>query len=265
MEIHYYPDEEVEAQELRSRLLRHRSTAVPSMVGWIPFGLALILAVVTWQSWHLIYPGLARLQFFALDEVVNRPEAAIETEYFSGESTSLVADNQGQLQLLTVFTPQVLHWENQILEWADLYHLDPNVVAVVMQIESCGYPDARSSAGAMGLFQVMPYHFDDQDNPFDPATNAETGLRYFARSQDLANDEIDRALAGYNGGHGVIDLPTSHWSSETIRYVTWGSGILSDIAAGLEVSPTLEAWLAAGGSHLCSQASSALSSSTGQP
>jgi hypothetical protein len=265
MELPYYTDEELDALERRARLQRYRSTAVPSMVGWIPFGLGLILAFVTWQSWHILYPGFARLQTLAAAEILNPPVAALETEYFTSVSQSGATDPHGHPQLSSVFTTQVLHWEEQILYWANRHSLDPNLVAAVMQIESCGYADARSSAGALGLFQVMPYHFDNQDNPFDPATNAETGMAYLARSQDLANGQIERTLAGYNGGHGVIHLPASQWSSETIRYVEWGSGILNDIASGLETSPTLEAWLSAGGGALCSQASSALLSSTGRP
>ncbi|MBI1856315.1 MAG: transglycosylase SLT domain-containing protein [Chloroflexi bacterium] len=51
------------------------------------------------------------------------------------------------------------YWAAAISRWANASNLDPNLVAVVMQIESCGNPSARSSAGAMGLFQVMPFHF----------------------------------------------------------------------------------------------------------
>jgi hypothetical protein len=265
MDIRYIADEETEAYELRTRLQHYRNTAVPSMVGWIPFGLALILAVVTWQSWHVLYPGFARLQAFAAAELSNPSSTEIETEFFHGDAQLSAGEDQGQTHLSRVFTPQVLHWEDQIVEWAAQYQLDPDYVAVVMQIESCGYANAQSSAGALGLFQVMPYHFNNNQNPFDPATNAETGLAYLARSQALADGQANRALAGYNGGHGVIDLPSSQWSAETVRYVAWGTGILGDIAEGLETSPTLEAWLSAGGSALCSQASSARLTSVGQP
>ena len=265
MEVHYITDREAEAQELRARLNHHRSTAVPSMVGWIPFGLTLILAVVTWQSWHILYPGFARLQSLASSGSLNPQETNIQTEYFINDEDIHTSVDQEPSRLSPVFTPQVMHWEDQILDWSDRYQLDPNLVAVVMQIESCGYANARSSAGALGLFQVMPYHFDEHDNPLDPATNADTGLAYLARSVSLANGQIEQALAGYNGGHGVIHLPSSQWSAETVRYVFWGKGILSDIAGGLETSPTLDSWLAAGGSYLCSQASSAFLSADGQP
>jgi hypothetical protein len=252
----YYSDEDVEVVELRSRLQHYRSTSPSSMVGWIPFGLALLLAVVTWQSWHILYPGFARLQSFASSGFLQSVEAPVETEYLPSSAAAQTPDPIDQ-RLSHLFSPQVLHWRDQILSWADQNQLDPNLVAVVMQIESCGYPGARSTAGAMGLFQVMPYHFDGTVDPFDPDVNALTGLSYLSQSSELANGQLDRTLAGYNGGHGVIHLPSSQWSPETIRYVAWGTGIMTDIAAGLDSSPTLQAWLEAGGSILCSQASTA--------
>src|SRR5690606_6122711 len=40
--------------------------------------------------------------------------------------------------LTPLFTPQVMRWEAHILRWAAEHGLDPNLVATVMQIESCG-------------------------------------------------------------------------------------------------------------------------------
>lgn len=257
MDSPFCTDEDVEVLELRSRLQYYRSTSTPSMVGWIPFGLALLLAVVTWQSWHILYPGFARLQSLAASGVFQATEGQMDTEYFPSSAAAAQSPDRIDDPLSNLFTPQVLFWRDQILAWSEQFQLDPNLVAVVMQIESCGYTEARSSAGATGLFQVMPYHFDALDDPYDPTTNALTGLNYLSQSFDLAGGQLDRTLAGYNGGHGVIHLPSSQWNPETIRYVAWGTGILSDIAAGLDTSPTLQAWLDAGGNLLCSQAATA--------
>ena len=51
----------------------------------------------------------------------------------------------------SIFRVEILHWANSISSWAAASQLDPNLVATIMQIESCGDPHARSSAGAMGL------------------------------------------------------------------------------------------------------------------
>jgi len=156
--------------------------------------------------------------------------------------------------LSPLFTAQVLRWETEIQRWAAAGRLDPNLVAAVIQIESCGDPGAVSPSGALGLFQVMPFHFHAGEEPLDVETNARRGIEYLARSLELAQGRTDLALAGYNGGHSVIGRPPEAWPAETRRYVSWGNGIIIEIGAGLRQSPTLRAWLSAGGERLCRRA-----------
>ena len=145
-------------------------------------------------------------------------------------------------------------WAPQIHDWADTYRLPVDLVFVVMTLESCGDPSARSSAGALGLFQVMPFHFKPGDDPLDPEVNAKRGLSYLRRSWEIAGGDPALTLAGYNGGHGVISRVPSTWPAETRRYVHWGTGILADLSAGRWPSPNLQAWLDAGGESLCRRA-----------
>jgi hypothetical protein len=157
-------------------------------------------------------------------------------------------------KLAQLFTPQVLYWETEILKWSDEVGLDPNLVATVMQIESCGDPQALSHAGAMGLFQVMPFHFSDGEDSFDATTNAGRGLTYLRRSLETFDDNASMAMAGYNAGIGGASQPQSEWPQETIDYVYWGTNIYADATAGEERSAVLDEWLAAGGASLCAQA-----------
>jgi soluble lytic murein transglycosylase-like protein len=120
-----------------------------------------------------------------------------------------------------------------------------------MQIESCGDPRALSHAGAMGLFQVMPYHFTASDDPYAPNTNALRGLDYLRRSLETARRDPRLALAGYNGGIGVIGRSESTWAAQTQRYAYWGSGIYAEASSGASESPRLQEWLAASGVSLC--------------
>ena len=73
------------------------------------------------------------------------------------------------------FTPEVQRWSGKIDEWSDEYGLEPNLMATVMQIASCGHPTVRSPSGAQGLFQVMPFHFASDETMTDPNTNAMRG------------------------------------------------------------------------------------------
>lgn len=160
--------------------------------------------------------------------------------------------------LSPVFTPEVRQWEPEILSWSQVHELDPNLIALVMQIESCGHAGIVSHAGAMGLFQVMPFHFSPSEDPFDPQTNASRGLAYLARAYELAGGEIERTLAGYNGGHSVISYNPSRWATETQRYARWGSGIYTEIQNGVSKSSTLTSWLRSGGDTLCEKAAAHL-------
>ncbi len=172
----------------------------------------------------------------------------------SGESLLAVSAASADGVLSTVFTPEVRYWANQILSWSVEAGLDPNLAATVMQIESCGNPYARSSAGAMGLFQVMPFHFQAEDDPYDPVTNAARGLAYLSKSLEKAGGEYRLAFAGYNGGIGVIGRGEFSWAAETQRYAYWGGGIYADVLSGAAESQRLKEWLAAGGASLCRQA-----------
>ncbi len=184
------------------------------------------------------------------------PEAQIMPA--GGEPSAQVLEMTRAGGLPPVFSPPVLFWEANILRWARGFRLDPVLVATVMQIESCGDPLALSGAGAAGLFQVMPYHFAAGEDPFDPDANARRGLAYLAAGLEKASGDIFLALAGYNGGHGVMSRPPEAWAGETQRYAAWGAGIYREASAGQRPSPTLKAWLEAGGRSLCQQAAERL-------
>src|SRR3970282_554798 len=107
-----------------------------------------------------------------------------------------------------------------------------------------------------GSLHAIPSHFSPGENAYDPEVNARRGLAYLSRGLELASGDARLALAGYNGGHSLIDRDPFLWASETARCVRWGSGILAELRAGLTSSPTLQAWLDAGGAHLCRRATS---------
>lgn len=157
-----------------------------------------------------------------------------------------------------IFTREIQYWGKDIVRWANAASIDPNLLAVVMQIESCGDPRAVSSAGASGLFQVMPFHFRFGENPFNPETNALRGTGYLSRSLQAAGGNARLALAGYNGGIGVIARAEGSWSSETHRYVRFGAPMYEDAISGATSSPTLDEWYRKYGAGLCRQASKRL-------
>lgn len=161
-------------------------------------------------------------------------------------------------QIAPFFTPEVQYWAPKIVSWSQEMGLDPNLVATVMQIESCGDPNARSSAGAMGLFQVMPFHFADNEDPYKPNVNARRGLAFLKNALNTRGGDPKLGLAGYNAGIGGAQRPEHEWPAETTRYVYWGTGIYKDAKKGKTESARLDEWLGAGGASLCRQAAQSL-------
>ncbi len=179
---------------------------------------------------------------------------AVADPYRYGYADSPVGPAAAASPLAGVFTDEVLYWTPLIQAWATVYQIDPNLIATLIQIESCGDPAVSSPAGAQGLFQVMPFHFDPEEDMLDVSTNARRGMDYLAGSLEIAGGHAGLALAGYNGGHGVIHRGWASWAAETQRYYYWGARIYAEAVSGLASSPTLDEWLAAGGSRLCAQA-----------
>jgi hypothetical protein len=217
----------------------------------IPLILIFALAITAATSF-----GALRDHFLAV--VSDKASASISSfdEFYvlNGEVNSNLPIDLAQDLNLTAFTPEVQRWGVQIERWAIEYDLPVELVAIVMQIESCGDPTAVSSVGARGLFQVMPFHFGVGEDWTDSEINASRGMEYLARSYQLSNGRIDLTLAGYNGGHSVIAHPPTTWPDETQRYVYWGEGIWKDLDNETVPSPILNEWLSAGGEHLCRQA-----------
>lgn len=181
------------------------------------------------------------------------PQAGAVTPIWSASS-----DNPASGGISPIFTKEVQHWSNDIVRWANAAGVDPNLAATVMQIESCGDPRATSRSGATSLFQVMPFHFKFGENPYNPETNALRGLNYLSRSLQAGSGNARLALAGYNGGVGVIARSEWAWPSETKRYVLYGAPIYEDARSGASSSASLTEWYQKYGASLCRQAAQRL-------
>lgn len=102
------------------------------------------------------------------DSLLNNP--SVKTSAMGRESKSshasseeLKKNDQTSVQeqtddcpLGSAFPESIQQWCSLITVAADAYNLDANLLAAVMLQESGGNPQAYSSAGAVGLMQVMP-------------------------------------------------------------------------------------------------------------
>ena len=85
-------------------------------------------------------------------------------------------------------------------------------------------------------------------------TNALRGLAYLARSMQAASGDARLALAGYNGGTGVIPRGEDNWPAETQRYVYFGAPMYEDARSAAPQSGALDEWYNRYGVSLCRRA-----------
>jgi hypothetical protein len=82
--------------------------------------------------------------------------------------------------------------------------IDPDLFTRLVEAESSFNQDARSSAGAIGLAQLMPGTAAELGvDPLDPEQNLRGGARYLRMMQDEFGD-TQTALQAYNAGPGNV-------------------------------------------------------------
>jgi len=91
-------------------------------------------------------------------------------------------------------------------EAANRHQVDARLVHAVIQAESAYNASAISSAGAVGLMQLMPgtakrYGVVDRNNPVQ---NIDGGTHYLKDLLKMFNSNLDLAVAAYNAGEGAV-------------------------------------------------------------
>lgn len=108
-----------------------------------------------------------------------------------------------------------LRYESIVTAHADNYSLDPALLAAVIYTESRFDADARSSAGAVGLMQLLPDTAEGialrtggegfvVADLLDPEINVRYGSWYL-RSLLGRYGDLRTALAAYHAGQGNVD------------------------------------------------------------
>jgi soluble lytic murein transglycosylase-like protein len=117
-------------------------------------------------------------------------------------------------------------WITQAIFYAsDLYSVDPLLLTAVMEQESRFHIDSRSSAGAVGLMQLMPDTAASLGvDPYNPLENVVGGAAYLRSLLDGFSSwgeyGVTDAVAGYNaGGQAIINHGGVPMYRETVNYV----------------------------------------------
>jgi soluble lytic murein transglycosylase-like protein len=106
---------------------------------------------------------------------------------------------------ITPISPQQAY-EGAIVEAAERYRLDPDLIRSVIQIESAFDALAVSPVGAQGLMQLMPEVAEEMGvvDPFNPRDNIMGGARLLRNLLNHFKGNVKLTLAGYNAGPGAV-------------------------------------------------------------
>ncbi len=145
------------------------------------------------------------------DSFEDRFEAEVWLVDMSQRLKARVPDPQRRLSLL-----KQIHFE------AKRAGLWPELVLAVIEVESNFDRFAISSAGAMGLMQVMPFWLDEigqpGDNLFDIRTNLRMGCTILKYYLDKEDGNLTPALARYNGSYGSHRYTTKIYTALDNRW-----------------------------------------------
>ena len=97
-------------------------------------------------------------------------------------------------------------YDTYFKEAAKKYNISESLLKAIAKAESDFDPNCLSSAGAMGVMQLMPETAKELgvDDPYDPEQNIMGGAKCIAQKLKEFNGDIKLALAAYNAGSGAV-------------------------------------------------------------
>ena len=145
------------------------------------------------------------LRFFLFLAVVVTAGILVSRAYFNSDMAEKIKKTQYPIK-----------YEHFVEKYSEEYKLDKYLVFAVIRTESRFDKYAVSRADAKGLMQLTDETGEEcakklgiskytSDALFDPEINIQLGCYYLRRLLDNY-DNVDTALAAYNGGPGNVDL-----------------------------------------------------------
>ena len=169
----------------------------------------------------------------------------------------------------------VTRWRIPIEDMSKKYNIDPNLVAIIITMESGGYSKAKSEAGAEGLMQITPLTAKDIASKYlkqpvskynlqDARTNIEFGTAYLAFLRDYFGGVdkgpdsislVELIGAGYNGGPGTAQAMLDGEGLKDTQPVIYSRDAFNMWRERhAKTSPTFDRWKERGGSTLIDKA-----------
>lgn len=92
------------------------------------------------------------------------------------------------------------------VEASETYDISLSLLKAVAKAESDFDPNCTSSAGAMGIMQLMPGTAEELGvtDAYDPRQNIMGGAKYLSENLEIFNGDVSLAVAAYNAGRGAV-------------------------------------------------------------
>lgn len=96
-----------------------------------------------------------------------------------------------------------------VSQYAASYGVPLSLAHAVIRVESNYRPNARGSAGEIGLMQIKPStarmmgYSGSSKGLFDPETNIKYGMKYLAKAHSLGGGTTCGTILKYNAGHAA--------------------------------------------------------------
>lgn len=124
---------------------------------------------------------------------------------------------------------------------SDTYNVPKTLLKAMAKAESNFRNDATSSAGAMGIMQLMPSTASSLGvtDAYDPEQNIMGGAKYISSLLEKYNGNLSYAIAAYNAGSGNVDkyggIPpfteTQNYVAKVLQYYEEGVTIPGELTA----------------------------------
>lgn len=163
---------------------------------------------------HLILNGitwaLVLIMFLFLIVFLNNMSKKIDTleakiSELQRNETLVLLQLQDEEQNIQTMRKSISDIDLLINKYSKQYGVDKNLAHSVAKVESGKKQEARSKAGAIGVFQVMPSTGKAMnENVYTTDGNIRAGIKYLAYLNKKFNGDTDKVLSAYNAGPSIV-------------------------------------------------------------